>query len=314
MEYRRLGNTGLTVSRICLGSLTMGPLQAHLSITDGSRIILEAIDRGINFIDAAEMYDTYPYIKQALKQTKKDIVIASRSYAYTRQMAIDSIEKARKELDRDVIEIFGLHQQESEHTLRGHREALEYFLEAKQKGIIKAILVTTHCIRAVNAAKDLKEVDIIHPLINKNGLGIEDGTIEQMLGAVEYAHSKGKGIYSMKPLGGGNLLLDYKPCMDFVLEKKFIDSVAIGMKSVEELDLNVRYFSGENIEQNELEKLVTGKSLNIDYWCQKCGNCIKRCSQKALSMKDGKVQVDKSKCLLCGYCGSVCPAFAIKVV
>ena len=50
------------------------------------------------------------------------------------------------------------------------------------------------------------EIEIIHPIVNKEGIGIQDGNIEDMLTAIEKAYNKGKGIYGMKPLGGGHLI------------------------------------------------------------------------------------------------------------
>ena len=44
-----LGNTGIEVSRLCFGSLTMTPYQANLSIKDGSELIKYAYRKGINF-------------------------------------------------------------------------------------------------------------------------------------------------------------------------------------------------------------------------------------------------------------------------
>lgn len=312
MEYNRLGNTSLEVSRLCFGALTIGPLQANLKPEIGGELISQAIEKGVNFIDTAELYETYPHIREGLKRSKSEIVIASRSYAYTRQMAIDSIEKARHELDRDVIEIFGLHQQESEHTLRGHREAIEYFIEAKQKGIIKALLITTHHVNVVEHIANMPEIDIIHPIFNISGLGIADGTVEEMSNAIKLAHSRGKGVYSMKPFGGGNLLKNYNQCLGFVLGFNEIDSVAIGIKNEKELNANIDYFNGKS--NNESFDVLSDKKLHIDYWCEKCGNCVKRCPQNALKIKNDTVVVDNSKCILCGYCGSVCPQFAIKIV
>ncbi|MDD4792371.1 MAG: aldo/keto reductase, partial [Firmicutes bacterium] len=48
MERRMLGRTGIEVSRLCLGTLTMGPLQANISQDEGARVICEAVARGIN--------------------------------------------------------------------------------------------------------------------------------------------------------------------------------------------------------------------------------------------------------------------------
>lgn len=49
-------------------------------------------------------------------------------------------------------------------------------------------------------------LSIIHPLFNKSGIGILDGSASEMLSAIKTASNNGVGIYSMKPLGGGTLL------------------------------------------------------------------------------------------------------------
>jgi uncharacterized protein len=314
MEYVKLGSTGLEVSRLCFGGLIIGPLQANLSVDKGAEVIVKAMEMGVNFIDTAELYQTYPHIREAIKRTRKAPVIASKCYAYTREGAEESLEKARKALDLDVIDIFMLHEQESRLTLQGHRAALEYFLWAKEKGRIKAVGVSTHNIEVVEACAEMPEVDIIHPLVNRSGLGIGDGSIEKMLAAVETAYKAGKGIYSMKPLGGGNLLKRFDDCIKFVLDIPYIHSIALGMQSVEEVIMNVSIFNGQPVPQRIRQALSQKKrALHIDYWCEGCGKCVNRCGQQALGIQDGKVIADKGKCVLCGYCSSACPQFAIKI-
>ena len=44
LRYNRLGRTGITVSRLCLGVLTVGPLQANLPIEEGARVIKHALE------------------------------------------------------------------------------------------------------------------------------------------------------------------------------------------------------------------------------------------------------------------------------
>lgn len=315
MQYVKLGQTNIEVSRMCFGGLIIGPLQANLSKEEGARVILSAFERGVNFIDTAELYGTYPHIREALKHWHKDVVISSKCYAYTREGAIESIERARKELDRDVIDIFMMHEQVSALTLKGHREAYEYYLEAKEKGILRAVGVSTHNIEVVEAAADMDDIDVIHPLVNKSGIGIGDGSISDMLKAVEKAYNAGKGIYSMKPLGGGNLLGSYEESMKFVLDLPFVHSVAVGMQSVDEVEMNISVFNGEPVEERVRESLASRRrSLHIDYWCEGCGKCVERCKQKALAIIDGKATVTPDKCTLCSYCASVCPEFAIKVM
>ena len=299
MDYRYLGNTGLLVSRLCFGSLTMGPLQAKLAIAEGSNLLREAFDRGLNFVDTAELYNNYEYIKYALKGRRNQVIISAKSYAYSNETAEESLQKAMKELDTDYIDIFSLHEQESDHTIRGHQEALEYFVRAKEKGYIRAIGISTHNIAAVDASLNYSEIEVLHPIINIAGLGIVDGNADEMLQAIEKAAKAGKGIYSMKALGGGNLIHSAKECFDFVLNNQNIHSVAVGMQSKAEVINNISVFEGREASEEVKNQIKSIKrKLLIDFWCTGCGSCSFKCQQKALSVMNGKAQVNSEKCVL----------------
>ncbi len=316
MEYRLLGKTGIRVSRLCFGVLTIGPLQAHLPLAEGVSIMRYAVDKGVNFFDTAELYGTYPYLRQLLGEVKgEDLVIASKSYAVTYEEMRQSVERARRELNRDVVDIFLLHEQESELTLKGHQGALEYLVEAKAKGIIKALGISTHHVAGVKAATSVPEIEVIHPLLNYKGLGISDGTVEEMLAAIEEASAAGKGIYLMKPLGGGNLINDVDTALKFAFSQEVAASVAVGMKSREEVEYNVLVASGLPVPE-KLKSAVFRKKpkLHIEDWCQGCGECVQACSQKALFVDcRGKARVKEELCVLCGYCAAACPNFCIRV-
>lgn len=315
MEYVRLGSSGLVVSRLCFGGLTIGPLQANLPEYDGALVIAEAIQRGVSFIDTAELYGTYAHIREACRMTGKDPVISTKSYAYDRKQAEKSLEKARKELDRDVIDLFMLHEQESRLTLEGHAPALEYYVEAVHKGYIKAVGVSTHNIEVVKACTDMPQIDVVHPIVNRTGLGIGDGTIDDMLEAVRACYSKGKGIFAMKPLGGGNFHRDAAASLRFVTEIPYVDSVAVGMQSVDEVIMNVKIFEDREADNSIIERVAARKrELHIDFWCEGCGKCVERCTAGALKITGGKAVVNKEECVLCGYCSTACPVFAIKIV
>lgn len=316
MEYRILGNTGIKVSRMCFGGLTVGPLQANLSVEAGAEVIAEAFNRGVNFIDTAQLYKTYSYIKRALEITKRDdIVIASKSYAYDEETAKKSLDEALTELNIDKIGIFLLHEQESEHTLRGHYEALKYYLKMKEMGIIKAVGISTHTIRAVEAAAQMEEIDVIHPIINIKGIGIQDGSRDEMLQAIKKAYKNAKGIYGMKPIGGGNLIHSVEESLDYAIHIDELHSIAVGMQAKEEVIANVLKFNGEKIPDEVIKKISKKpRRLHIDDWCEKCGNCVRHCKHHALELIDEQIIVDGDKCVLCGYCSSYCPQFCIKIV
>lgn len=316
MEYKYLGTTGLKVSKLCFGSLTVGPLQANLPFEEGAKVIKAAFSKGVNFIDTAELYDNYEYIKLAMRDFKReDIIISTKSYSHDKITAKESLEKALKELDTDYIDIFMLHEQESEHTMRGHYEALEYFVKMKEKGYIRSLGLSTHFVEGVKAANKYSEIEVIHPILNKAGLGIVDGTREEMIKAIKASDALGKGIFAMKPLGGGNLLTTIDESFDFVLGLDFIDSIAVGMQRVDEVESNVLRFSNKPIPQELTDRLKrNNRKLHIAYWCSKCGNCVEACKINALKLGEEGIIIDKSKCVLCGYCSKYCKDFCIKIV
>ncbi len=315
MEYRELGCTGLRVSRLCFGGLVIGPLQKNLSVENGAEVIAEAFRLGVNFIDTADLYGTYPHIRRAMELTGIRPVISSKSYAYTREDAKRTVDKALTSLGLDSIDIFLMHEQESEHTIRGHWEALEYYLELKQQGVIKAVGLSTHHIAAVRAACQVPEIEVIHPITNKAGLGICDGTMDDMLSALQEAHSLGKAIYGMKPFGGGNLLHSFRDCLEFVTSIPYLHAIALGMQSVEEVRMNIALFDDLSSASEKIKDYHPDnqKALHVDFWCEGCGKCTERCKQRALVLKEGKLSIDHKRCVLCGYCASSCPVFALKV-
>ena len=67
MQTIQLGTSGLSVSKLCFGTLTMSPLQKNMSPADGARLLIHAYERGIRFLDTADLYETYPHIREALK-------------------------------------------------------------------------------------------------------------------------------------------------------------------------------------------------------------------------------------------------------
>ncbi|MDO4568154.1 MAG: aldo/keto reductase [Clostridia bacterium] len=314
MRRRELGRTGIEVSRLCFGTLTMGPFQRNLPLSEGIGLMERAFELGVNFIDTAELYETYPYVKGALK-LKPDAVVCTKCYAYTREMAQESFRRAVDGIGREYIDVFLLHEQESELTIRGHREALEYFLEMKARGYIGAVGLSTHRVECMRAALEHPELDVLFPLINKRGIGIADGSASDMLEWIDRAHELGKGVFAMKPLGGGHLISERAEALDYILGIDSLDSVAMGMQSREEVEYNCALFCGKTPDADAAERTMRApRRLLIQEWCEGCGECVERCKSGALRIEGSRVVVDGDRCVLCGYCATACPQFTIKVI
>jgi len=180
---------------------------------------------------------------------------------------------------------------------------------------VRAIGLSTHTVAGVKGALEIPEMEIIHPLINYQGLGILDGTRDEMLSLLKQGKSMGKGIYGMKPIGGGNLLVEAEKALTWALQRPELDAVAVGMQSISEVNINLALAEGREPDPEDLE-IVKNKVryLLIEDYCEGCGACVAKCPQKALQIIEARAKVEKEKCLLCGYCAGVCPYFAIKVI
>ncbi len=313
-----MGKTGLDVSRLCFGTLTMGPLQAGLPPEEGADLLEEAFHRGVNFWDTAELYCNYEHLRLALKKIGRTPVLATKAYVFSAEGARESLEKARRELELDVVPLFLLHEQESALTLQGHRPALEYLLEAKQKGLVEAVGISSHTVAAVKAAVDFDGIDVVHPILNFRGIGIKDGSLQEMLSAAEEAFRRGLGVYAMKVLGGGHLIPRAEEAVAFVRALPFLHAYAVGIASREELEANLCYLEGRGVPPETAEKLRrTARRLHVGDWCSACGSCLEGCPQGALYLdKSGpepRARVREEDCILCGYCGAYCPEFCLKI-
>ncbi|HER34730.1 MAG: aldo/keto reductase [Halothiobacillaceae bacterium] len=131
MQYRRLGNSGIDVSAICLGTMTFGEQNTE---SDAHRQLDQAIDAGINFIDTAEMYPVPPnaetqgrteaFVGSWLKRQPRDrLVVATKvtgagrsSLDYlrggprvTRAQVCQAIDDSLRRLQTDYVDLYQIH-------------------------------------------------------------------------------------------------------------------------------------------------------------------------------------------------------------
>jgi len=144
MQYKTLGNTGLLVSRLCLGTMTFGSGEGMFKAigavdqkgADG--LIKAAIEAGINFFDTADVYSdgesetTLGQSFKNLNMARKDVVIATKVYGRvgpgrndigaSRGHILNGVEASLRRLQTDYIDLYQIHANDSvtpiEETLR----------------------------------------------------------------------------------------------------------------------------------------------------------------------------------------------------
>ena len=151
MEYTTLGNTGLEVSVAGLGTggFSRLGLKAGKSEDEASRLILDAVDLGINFIDTAPAYGTEGVVGRALKSLPRETVVVATKAFSTRggeplppERVIASLDNSLRLMGTEYVDVFNLHAV----MTPGYQHALEtigpVLLEQKQKGKIRHIGLT----------------------------------------------------------------------------------------------------------------------------------------------------------------------------
>ena len=131
MKQRTLGRTGLFVSEICLGTMTfggsgvIGSQIGDLQQSDAERLVGQAIDAGINFIDTADVYAggvSEQITGQALKNLKvprENVIVATKVFSETgpgpnargasRGHILDGVKASLKRLQLDHIDLYQIH-------------------------------------------------------------------------------------------------------------------------------------------------------------------------------------------------------------
>jgi uncharacterized protein len=316
MNNVMLGATGIGINPLVYGTLPLGPLQAAVAPEEGGRLIRYALERGVNLLDTAEMYQTYPHIRAALAGFGGEVVIATKTHANSAEVARSHVERALRELGVETLDMVHLHGARVADPFADRAEVIEELVRMKQEGKIRHVGLSSHFISAIRKAAQHPEIEVIHPLINRTGMGIIDGSCAEMAAAIADCAAAGKGIYAMKALAGGNLISSARESLRFVLGLEGVHGVAVGMLSEQEIDGNLELFASGKAEEQLWEGLEgRRRSLRImEAFCKGCGACVPACTNNALSIVDGHAQVDEETCILCGYCGAACPEFIIRVV
>ncbi|MCL2481509.1 MAG: aldo/keto reductase [Spirochaetaceae bacterium] len=316
MRRYKLGLTGIEVTELCFGALPMGPMQKNLDVEYGTAIVARALKGGINFVDTAQAYKTYVPIKKAMEETGIVPIIASKSNAAEYNEMEDAVSEALEMLGLKKIDIFHIHAARGDKNLfRIRAGALRALLDLKEKGTIKAVGVSCHSAEVVSLAADVKELDIVFPLINYKGMGIIGGSLPDMEKAIIKCREANKGIYLMKILAGGNILGEYDKAIAYARSLGNYP-IALGMVSEEEVDYNISFFDSEDTSgfSNPTLKGSNKRFQIVQRACLSCGKCVETCASSAISMIEGKAFINSEKCINCGYCVPGCLVLAIRAI
>jgi len=162
MQYARLGRTGLTVSRICLGMMTFGSSQWRPWVLDedaARAVVRHAVELGINFFDTADLYSagqsevlTGRFVREFCR--REEVVVATKAFypvdvnfkggaasgpkppkrpnlsGLSRKRLFHAVDESLQRLGTDYIDLYQIHRFDYETPMEETMEALHDLVKA----------------------------------------------------------------------------------------------------------------------------------------------------------------------------------------
>ena len=249
VDMVKFGNTGLTVSRIAMGTGTKATNGKDSGQTRGGmdnflKLAHHAYDRGIRFYDTAEAYGSMPFVGEAIKTLpRENLTILTKMWTQPRPNSApvtsitESLDRYRKELNSDYIDVLLMHCLLSGDWPTTCARYMDLFSKAKQDGILKKIGVSCHHIDALKEASVNPWVDVIMARVNPFGTNM-DGTAEEVKAILATAKANGKGIIGMKIFGEGVHVADdeREQSFRFAIKEEVVHCMTLGCETIAQLD------------------------------------------------------------------------------
>jgi len=245
-----LGRTGIKVSRLAQGTgfNGSGRSSAHTRLGEKAfdQLINHGLERGITFMDMADLYGSHRYVRHALNGKARDnIAYLSKIWPETQYWnafsggAKAEVDRFRRELDTDVIDVCLMHCMRNSEWPEQHKRVRDELDELKEKGAVKAVGVSCHDFGALKVAATHPWVDVILARINNVGReAMMDASVEEVVPVLKQARANGKSIIGMKIFGAGRLTSPEQKdaSLKFVFENELVDAITVGMLSTEQID------------------------------------------------------------------------------
>ncbi|MCR5137961.1 MAG: aldo/keto reductase [Oscillospiraceae bacterium] len=310
-----LGRSGLIATKPSMGCL---PVQ-RCSKEDAVRLLRQAYDGGIRFFDTANAYtDSEEKIGLALSDVRDRIVLATKSAGRDRKTVLSHIENSLRMMKTDYIDLFQFHQVAEVPDPDDAEGAYAGALEAKRRGWIGHIGVTSHRFGVIGQCIDSGLFETVQ-------FPFSYISAEQDLALAERAKAADVGFIAMKGLAGG-LLTNVRACHCFM--KQYDNVVPIwGIQRPEELEAWLAIAEEDPDMDPETAAFIEQERRELSgSFCRSCGYCmpcpvgieIRNCARMNMLLRRSPWQqymTDEwyakmhqiENCIGCRSCAGKCP-------
>ncbi len=236
MDKRQIGQTGVSLSRLGLGTVKFGrnagvKYPAGFELPDDyslTRLLSQAQEFGINTLDTAPSYGTSEErLGILLKNKRKDWTIIGKAgeefengksrYIFTPGHFVESLERSLKRLRTDYLDVLLIHSDGSDMKILGNDALISKMQEFKKSGMVRAIGASTKTVEG--GIKALELMDVVMATYTA------DHTEEKAV--LDHAALNDKSVILKKALSSGHNT-DIGAAMEFAFAHPGVDSVIVG--------------------------------------------------------------------------------------
>jgi aryl-alcohol dehydrogenase-like predicted oxidoreductase len=250
LKYNILRGTGLTVSQLCLGTMTFG---GQTGEKDSLDIIRCAVDNGINFIDTAQMYtggQSEIIVGKGIKGDRERLVLATKvslpesedfnSRGLNRKHILSAIEASLKRLDTDYVDLYYMHTPDYVTPIEESLQTMDMLVRS---GKVRYVAISNYASwQACDLVWTAKTKGFAPPTVTQNVYNLLTRGIEEELLPFALKHNMGVVVYN--PIAGGLLTGKHKkdaPLAEntrFALNSSYMDRYIHGANfdAVEKID------------------------------------------------------------------------------
>ena len=256
-----LGKTNLEVNKNGFGAL---PIQ-RCSMDEAVEILKKAYDEGINFYDTAHFYtDSEEKMGKAFEDIpRENIYLVSKTAAETPEVFWSDLKTSLESLKTDYLDLYQFHN--ISFVPKEDDDVYKAMLEAKEKGMIRHIGITTHKITFAHEAIESGLYETIqYPFSYLSG--------EEEIELVEKCKDLDVGFIAMKAMGGG-LIKNSKASFAYI--NQFDNVLPIwGIQKLEELDEFLSYDDTTVLTDDLKAEIEKDKEELGENFCRGCAYCM----------------------------------------
>jgi aryl-alcohol dehydrogenase-like predicted oxidoreductase len=242
LRTKRLGRTGLVVTELGFGAASVA------DAPEGEETLLRAFSLGINFVETGRCYRGSEHLigraLHRLGQNAGSVHVASKTLRRSRDGALAALERSLSHLGLPKVDIYQLNSVDDEawQQVMAKGGALEGLKEARERGLVDYIGISSHTPEVLRQAIESQEFDTIQVKYSPFNTAGE--------ALIRRAHEQDIGVIAMKPLGGFGMLgwlkssphirfLNARTLLRYALSNQYLSVVIPGMRFPWEAEENV---------------------------------------------------------------------------